>query len=124
MTSEWRRIRGILDELINNAFEAGAKSVRSDIEDEGDRFTIRVRDDGRGMSPETLDRANKLLSEPRRRELEEYYGHLAGKTAKSSGLTIVGMMVDEHSISSKEGLGTDITVVVWKESHRRTDDEG
>ncbi|MFP4200846.1 MAG: ATP-binding protein, partial [Clostridia bacterium] len=68
MTSEWRRIRGILDELINNAFEAGAKSVRSDIEDEGDRFTIRVRDDGRGMSPETLDRANKSLSEPRRRE--------------------------------------------------------
>ncbi len=123
MTAEWRRIRGILDELINNAFEAGATSVRSDIEDEGNRFIVRVRDNGRGMSPEIRERANKLLSEPRRRELEEYYGHLAGKTAKSSGLTIVGMMVDEHTLSSEEGRGTDITVVIRKESRRRKDGE-
>ena len=112
MAAEWRRIRGILDELINNSFEAGATVVESRIEDVGDHFIIHLKDNGHGMSPEVLEKAGKMLSQPRRRELEEYYGNLAGKTAKNSGLMIVGMMVDDHEISSEEGVGTEITVVV------------
>ncbi len=114
MAAEWRRIRGILDELINNSFEAGATVVESRIEDGGEYFSIHLKDNGHGMSPETLEKAREMLSQPRRRELEEYYGHLAGKTAKNSGLMIVGMMVDDHEILSEKGVGTEITVVINK----------
>ncbi len=115
MAAEWRKIRGILDELINNSFQAGATHVNSSIDDNGDKFTICVTDNGRGMSPEVKAKAESMLGQPRRPELEEYYGHLAGKTAKSSGLTIVGMMVDDYTLESEKGVGTEVTVVVRKE---------
>ncbi len=115
MAAEWRKIRGILDELLNNSFQAGATVVESRIIDDGDAFTIIVKDNGRGMSEQVREMAEEMLGQDRRRELEEYYGHLAGKTAKSSGLTIVGMMVDEYTLETEKGVGTEITVRIIKD---------
>ena len=114
MASEWRKLRGILDELISNAFKAGATILESRIEDQGDRVIVYVKDNGHGMSEDILDKAKKLLSYPRRYELEEYYGNLAGKSVKSSGLSIVGMMSDEYIIESERGTGTEISVIIYK----------
>ena len=116
MARQWRRIRGILDELINNSFQAGATVVDSRIEDQGDQFWVCVKDNGRGMSAELLEKARKLLSQPRRHEMEEYYGNLAGRTAKSSGLTIIGMMTDDFTIDSTPGEGTLVKVCIKKDS--------
>ena len=114
MRFEWRKIKGLLDELISNSFKAGATVLESKIADKDDKFVVRVKDNGKGMSEEILKKAKNLLGQPRRDELEEYYGELAGRTAKSSGLSIVGMMIDDFVIESKEGEGTEITLIIYK----------
>ncbi len=124
MASEWRKLRGILDELLGNAFQAGATVLESRIEDQGDRVIVYVKDNGHGMSKEILDKAKKLLSYPRRHELEEYYGNLAGKSVKSSGLSIVGMMSDEYTIESERGKGTEVSVIIHKSSPSEPDSYG
>ena len=113
---DWRKLKGILGELVSNSFQAGATLLESKIEDQGDRVSIYVKDNGHGMSKEILEKARKLLSYPRRHELEEYYGNLAGKSVKSSGLSIIGMMTDDFEIQSEKGLGTEVCVIIYKDS--------
>ncbi|ACB83913.1 ATP-binding protein [Natranaerobius thermophilus] len=115
MTARWKRIKGLMDELITNSFKAGATVLESKIMDEDDKHIVYVKDNGKGMSEEKLEQAKKLLDQPRRDELEEYYGELAGRTAKNSGLSIVGMMVDEFEIKSEKGQGTEIKLIIYKE---------
>ncbi len=105
----------MLDELINNSFQANATVIETRIEDHGDHYHVYIKDNGRGMSEATLAQAHEMLSQERRRELEEYYGHLAGKTAKSSGLSIVGMMIDDYTLISEKGVGTEIDLFIRKQ---------
>ena len=108
--SQQRRIRGIVDELVANSLDAGAKNIKTEIRHLGDCFEITVEDDGRGMGPEVVRQVQRLLSQPRRDELEEYYGDLAGVSEFASGLNTVGFMVDEAEVTSHPGKGTKVTV--------------
>ncbi len=117
MAKEQRRIKGLLDELITNSFKAGATDLESRITDDGDKYIVYVKDNGKGMSEKQLEEAKKLLDQPRRDELEEYYGELAGRTAKSSGLSIIGMMIDDFLLESIPEQGTEVTLYIYKE-HR------
>ncbi len=56
--------------------------------------------------------------QPRRAELEEYYGSLAGECSMGRGLAMVGMMTDEASIKTKVGEGTEIKVAMRLETSR------
>jgi len=108
-----RRIRGIVDELIHNSLNAGANTVSVQILNQPEYFEVQVDDNGSGMEPEQVRDAEALLQQSRREELEDYYGDLAGVTGFGSGLTIVGMMVDEADISSEVGRGTKVRVRRW-----------
>lgn len=115
MAKERRRIKGLLDELITNSFNAGATDLQSRITEEDDKYTVYLKDNGKGMTAEQLEKANQLLDQPRRDELEEYYGELAGRTAKSSGLSIIGMMINDFELKSIPGEGTEISLYIYKE---------
>jgi len=107
---ERHRIRGIVDELLSNALNAGAKKVDVTITNQETHWEVTVRDDGRGMAPERVSQVQELLRQPRRFELEEYYGDLAGVADFASGLTIVGILVDGAQVESELGKGTTVTV--------------
>jgi len=112
MKRDWQSLQGIMNELLSNSFKAGASNMESKIKIEKDKYVVWVKDDGRGLSGETLEVVQNNLSQPRRYEIEEYYGHLAGRTVKGSGLNIVGMMIDDYHLKTEEGKGTEITIFI------------
>lgn len=121
MLDERRKLKGLLDELISNALKAGATEIESKISEKEDHYLVYVKDNGRGMSEKKLASAHKLLNQPRRDELQEYYGELAGRTAKNSGLSIVGMMIDEYKLHSEKGQGTEVSLIMYKHTHNNND---
>ncbi len=112
MHSYRRNIRGIVDELFNNAIKAGATSIEASVDFDGDQVVIKVKDNGKGMDEGKLKEAEKKLQRPRREELEDYYGSLAGQSFQGTGLSLVGMMTDKAEVISSPGRGTEITVYI------------
>lgn len=106
-----RHILGIVDELVSNALQAGATRINVHIENQADYCEVQVNDNGKGMNPDQARQVEALLRQPRREELEEYYGDLAGVSGYGSGLTIIGMLVDEAEVDSEPGRGTVIRVM-------------
>jgi len=109
MNFEKRLIRGIVDELISNAFNAGAKNVGVTIRQDQTGHAVRVTDDGSGMTEDVRRRALERLNQPRKIEYDHYYGELAGDSISRS-LSLVGMMVDEATVESEPGKGTTVTI--------------
>lgn len=112
MGSIRKHIRGIVDELMNNAMKAKAKRVDVRVEEVNGTVEIQVIDNGEGMTSEQLQAIRERLDQPRRHELEEYYGALAGESMHGTGLSLVGMMTDRAEVTSEKGKGTDITVFI------------
>ncbi len=103
-------IRGIVDELMNNAIKAKADKIDIDIRKDDKEVSISVVDNGQGMDEDKLRAVMKKLQQPRRYELEEYYGALAGESLVGTGLSIVGMMTDRAEVETELGKGTKIKV--------------
>jgi signal transduction histidine kinase len=112
MYSYRNHIRGIIDELIDNSIKAGSTKIQSSVEVCDEFVTIIVKDNGRGIAPDKLEELEDQLVQPRRIELEEYYGSLAGESSMGRGLALIGMMTDEATIKTKEGEGTEIKVAL------------
>ena len=112
MRSIGKHIRGIVDELMNNAMKANATRVDVRVEEVDGTVEIQVSDNGEGMTAEQLQACHDRLDQPRRHELEEYYGALAGDSMHGSGLSLVGMMTDRSEVKSEKGQGTEITVFI------------
>ncbi len=112
MYSYRNHIRGIVDEFVSNSIKAKATKIDVKIEVAGDYITIAVKDDGAGIKPEQLAELEEQLYQPRRVELEEYYGSLAGDSSMGRGLALVGMITDDASIESTPGVGTEIRVAL------------
>lgn len=53
---------------------------------------------------EYLENLRASLNTPRQHEVEQYYWHLGGESEFDCELTLVGMMVDEATVSYKENL--------------------
>ena len=108
MDAHRKHVRGIVDELMNNSIKAGATQVDVRVEMKEGEIIIWVKDNGRGMDAEKLAKIKKALDQPRRDELEEYYGALAGESMVGTGLSLVGMMTDRAEISSEPNKGTEM----------------
>lgn len=69
----WRLIKSLRDmgyefeaavaDLIDNSIEAGARTIRVDLQFEGDDSWVRIADDGKGMAPDELREAMRYGSE-------------------------------------------------------------
>jgi len=99
----------ILD-IVENATRAGSKTITIEIienEDE-DRLTIRIEDDGRGMDEQTLKEATN-----------PFFTTKSGKKV-GLGLSLLAQAAQETggelTIESREGAGTRVTAV-FRPSH-------
>lgn len=110
MRSEKSKIKLIVDELLSNAIEADATDIDIKVHRSEDEITIKVVDNGVGMDEEQLQQARRTLKQPYRKDLEEYYGHLAGLESSEGGLNIVGLQVTSAEIESTKGRGTTVIV--------------
>ncbi len=110
MSGEKEKIEGIVMALLANSLNSKASKIGVNVERDDISTTITVEDNGRGMNDKTIKIVKTTLNQPRRDEVEEYYGCLAGNCNCGSGLTIVGMLVDEAQVESKENEGTKIIV--------------
>lgn len=115
MKSENKKIQAIVNELLSNSLEAHATDVNIGITKNNDEIIIKIIDNGKGMDEETLKYVKRILKQPHRKDMDEYYGALAGTNTGSgsfgSGLNLVGFQIDQAEIeSSKEG--TRITIKV------------
>lgn len=111
MDTHRKHIRGIVDELMNNAIKAGATEIDVSVKVLPEEIRIVVKDNGRGMTPEKLNEVTKALNQSRRDELEDYYGSLAGESMVGTGLSLVGMMIDEAEVISERGSGAEFRLV-------------
>lgn len=114
MRSEKGKIQGIVKELMSNSLNAEASDIKVSINRDADKTVISIKDNGNGMGEDTLQKVSELLNQPRRDELEDYYGGLAGNSMTASGLNIVGMLVDEAKLESKREEGTSVVVTRYK----------
>lgn len=112
MPYRYNHIRGIVDELVNNSVRANATDIDVNIRLKDDTIIIRVKDNGKGIPEHRMEEAQKKLNQPRRHEIEDYYGELAGQNLIGTGLSMVGMMTDKAEIKSEPGEGTEITVYI------------
>ncbi len=107
MKSENKKIQAIVYELLSNSLEAQASDISLRITMDDEETVIKITDNGNGMDEETLNYVRRILQQPHRKDMEEYYGNLAGGTGGGSfgsGLNLVGFQIDEAEIeSSKEG---------------------
>jgi len=110
MKVEKRFIKGIIDELLANAIEAGSKRIDISVEQLNESLKIAVSDDGKGMTEKQRETIYITLNQERRGEFDHYYGELAGESMVGRGLNIVGMMVDSAEVESAPGQGTKVTV--------------
>lgn len=109
MSSENNKIKLIVDELLSNSLEANSREINIKVTREREGTTITISDNGSGMDRETLAYVRSVLKQPIRKDLEEYYGHLAGMEISKGGLNVVGMQTDYAEVNSTKE-GTTITV--------------
>lgn len=117
MKSENNKIQSIVDELLANSLEAESTDININITRDEEEVTIKIQDNGRGMDEKTLSYVKKILNQPYRKDMEEYYGSLAGtghtREGNFGGLNLVGFQIDySHVTSSEEG-----TTFIVKRKH-------
>ena len=97
----------ILD-IAENAVRAGAETILIEIADDGDRLTLRVKDNGRGMDPRTCQKAT-----------DAFYTTKEGKRV-GLGLALLAQSAQETGgelkIDSQVGAGTEV-VAVFRPDH-------
>lgn len=89
MKSENIRIQSIVDELLSNSLEAESTDININVTRDKEEVTIIIEDNGKGMDEETLSHVKKILNQPYRKDMEGYYGSLAGSTQTREGSFLV-----------------------------------
>ena len=109
MTSTNKKIQGIVKELLSNSLHADSQNININIRKDKNVTEIEISDNGGGMDEETLNYVSKVLQQPHRKDMADYYLGLVGNSSQGSGLNLVGLLVDEAQIESSQ-KGTRVKV--------------
>ncbi len=114
MKSINKKVQAIVNELIGYSLSSEAKKIDCSISIDENQVIIKVQDNRKSMDEETLNYVRRILKQPHRKDMEEYYGNLAGDIYAGdgllgSGLNLIGFQLDGAEIESSKD-GTSITV--------------
>lgn len=114
MLREKQKIIHLLSELLQYVLQGEPQKVAITVEGVDENVEVTVEDCGVQRSEEECRQAARFLNAPRRNEMKDYYGGLAGEeTFEPGSLRIVRMMVDGGRVE-KGDFGTRLTVW-WKQ---------
>ncbi|MGL4800002.1 MAG: hypothetical protein ACRCWY_11510 [Cellulosilyticaceae bacterium] len=101
MRHEYKKVSRIVDELTTFFLEHRAKEISLNIEMKDDHEVITIKACPIDHMKKVIDNLQRMLSNPRESEMEEYFWELAGEcdySSESCELSLVGSMIDSASI--------------------------
>ena len=106
MKTVFEKYMHITGELLSYCHKQGAKEFHLDLKETEEATTFNMK-----ASPVCIDDAHMeqlliKLQVPRRREMEQNYWELGGASEEASELLLIGMMVDEASVTQENGTVT------------------
>ncbi len=102
------RPSSVVKELVENALDAGARSIRIDLE-EGGAGLVRVIDDGHGMGPADLALAFAPHATSKLRDVEDLE-HIASLGFRGEALASIGAVSRSRILSRPRGAPTGASV--------------
>lgn len=92
-----------ITDCVQNSVEAGAENIRLEVDESAELFSVRLTDDGRGMTPEEIERTRDPFftsGEKHRRRVGLGIPFLVQATELSGG---------SFALESRPGRGTDLS---------------
>ncbi|MBU5486505.1 hypothetical protein KQI86_19580 [Clostridium sp. MSJ-11] len=99
MSNSKQKILRIIDELVTICYSINCKKFNVNVELLDDKCILHLKGYVDSIDIKKIDDIEKSLNVPRAHELEEYYWNLAGNDLSNTELNLVGMMIDESTVS-------------------------
>ena len=103
MRTEFEKNMKIASELLSYCHLQGASEFYLDLKESDDAVMFNVTASPVSIDDKEMEQILKRLQAPRRREMEQNYWGLGGRSEITSELLLIGMMVDEASVVQNDG---------------------
>jgi len=106
MRTEFEKNMKISSEMLSFCHLHGARQFHLDLIEANDEVQFIVTASPFNIDDNEMNKILKRLQAPRRREMEQNYWGLGGRSEITSELHLIGMMVDDVSITHHENTIT------------------
>ncbi len=100
MTYEKQKIALIANALVEYFLSHNAKGLTLSILEDEKQISILLQIGQVTLSDKSMDELKHYLYMERQEEMEEYYWHLLGNDFETEEISLIGMMVDEATVTS------------------------
>lgn len=100
MTYEKQKIARIANALVEYFLSHNAKGLTLSILEDEKQISILLQIGQVTLSNKSMDELKHYLYMERQEEMEEYYWHLLGNDSETEEISLIGMMVDEATVTS------------------------
>ena len=102
MRTEFEKYMKIAGELLSYCHMQGASRFYLDLKESDEDVVFNITALPVSIDKKEMKQLLKDLQAPRRREMEQNYWGLGGRSEIASELLLIGMMVDEVSVVNKD----------------------
>jgi len=106
MRTEFEKNMKIASELLSYCHLQGASEFYLDIKESDEAIVFNITASPVNIDDKEMETLLKRLQAPRRREMEQNYWGLGGRSEITSELLLIGMMVDDATVVQHDGALT------------------